>query len=63
MPIIKLTWKQLITVTEIVENEAEALRKYPCDDPQVLKRTCRLRDSFYRQILVNQKKGVRNDIN
>lgn len=55
MPTIKLTWNQLYRLSDMVEMEAEALRKYPCDDPSVLTKTARLRDRIYNQIEQNGK--------
>lgn len=58
MPKIKLTWNQLNRLTDIIEQEAEALRKYPCDDPTELIKTKRLRDSLYKQTAILSKKEV-----
>lgn len=49
MPKIRLTWAQFNRLVDIVENESEALRKHPCDDPTELSKTARLRNSLYKQ--------------
>lgn len=50
MPKIQFTSKQLIMLTEIVENEAEEQRRYPCDDPYELVKINRLRDKLYKEM-------------
>lgn len=55
MPKITLTWNQLFRLSDIVEGEAEDLRKYPCDDDSQLKKTCTLRNRLYKEIAKHGK--------